>query len=68
MVVLSGLGRDGAQGAVQVAARGGCIMALDPSSTRFPVMIESVLARAPVDCIGSPDALAECLHERLAWT
>lgn len=65
LVILSGLGRDGAHGATRIAACGGRILALDPATTPFPSMIEAVVATGQVEITGTPSALAQQLHEEL---
>ncbi|WP_462320229.1 chemotaxis protein CheB [Halochromatium sp.] len=65
LVILSGLGHDCSHGAARVAARGGRILALDPTTTGFPAMIEAALATGQVEVTGTPSALAQQLQESL---
>jgi two-component system chemotaxis response regulator CheB len=60
-VVLSGMGRDGAEGATCVKARGGCVVVQDQPSSVVWGMPGTVAARGQADAILPPDALGRLI-------
>ncbi len=60
-VVLSGMGRDGAEGARCVKARGGCVVVQDQTSSVVWGMPGTVAARGQADAILPPDALGRLI-------
>lgn len=60
-VVLSGMGRDGAEGARCVKARGGCVIVQDQTSSVVWGMPGTVAARGQADAILPPDALGRLI-------
>jgi two-component system, chemotaxis family, CheB/CheR fusion protein len=60
-VVLSGMGRDGAEGLAAMAASGGVTMVQDPASAAFDSMPRGALALGAIAFVGTPDAIADRL-------
>lgn len=65
-VVLSGTGRDGAEGLQQVAASGGTIIAQRPETASFSSMPIEAIRHARTDFVGSPMQIAEFIHRVVA--
>ena len=57
-VVLSGMGRDGTQGLLEIKARGGLAFAQDPASAKFNSMPSSAFESGAVDRVLPPGAIA----------
>lgn len=64
-IVFSGMGNDGAQGAIDVAANGGLVWAQDAASCVMSSMPDSARATEMVSYSGSPRQLAARLQELL---
>ncbi|HZO12471.1 MAG TPA: chemotaxis protein CheB, partial [Polyangiaceae bacterium] len=60
-VILSGSGRDGALGVMEIKGASGLVMAQQPESARFDAMPRSAISRGIVDYILPPSKLAEQL-------
>jgi two-component system chemotaxis response regulator CheB len=60
-VVLSGMGRDGAEGVQCVRARGGCVIVQDQSSSVVWGMPGTVAARGHADAILPPEAIGRLI-------
>ncbi len=67
-IVLTGMGRDGAQGLRVVRARGGHALVQSPDSAVVAGMPDAALDAAGADVVGPPVALAEALATLLAGT
>lgn len=60
-VVLSGMGRDGAEGVQRVRARGGCVVVQDQASSVVWGMPGAVAAQGHADAILPPDAIGRLI-------
>jgi two-component system chemotaxis response regulator CheB len=60
-VILSGMGRDGLEGAEQLAAAGGMILAQDADSSAVWGMPGAVTRAGLVSLVGCPTTLAEAI-------
>jgi len=60
-VVLSGMGRDGAEGVQRVKARGGCVIVQDQASSVVWGMPGAVAARGHADAILPPEAIGRLI-------
>ncbi len=60
-VVLSGAGSDGAAGAREVAARGGLVLAHDPTEAEHAGMPRAAIETGEVHRVGAPDELARAV-------
>ncbi len=63
-VVLSGMGRDGAEGLKRVRQRGGDAYVQEPSSCVIDSMPTQALERAGADFVGTPDVIGSMLAMR----
>ncbi len=63
VVVLSGLGNDGAEGLVAVKKAGGMVMARNPESSSFPSMPSKAIATGMVDFILEPTAMPSAIED-----
>lgn len=63
-VVLSGMGRDGAEGARRVRAAGGCVVVQDQASSVVWGMPGAVVAAGGADAILPPDAIGRLIAQR----
>jgi two-component system chemotaxis response regulator CheB len=67
VVILSGLGRDGATGATAVHDFGGCVIAVEPETSAHPDMPREAIARDEVvDHVVAPGKIASLLEELLS--
>jgi two-component system CheB/CheR fusion protein len=64
-IILSGLGSDGAKGAVRIHEHGGIVLVQDPGTALFDSMPASAIAKDSPDEILSPRKLAYALTEYL---
>lgn len=62
-VILTGANEDGAQGAVDIRSRGGCVVIQDPASAEFAVMPQSALRLAGADHVVSLEQMAALLNQ-----
>ena len=65
-VVLSGLLRDGADGAADVSAAGGSVLVQDPADARYPAMPRAVLDRVPDAGVWPTAKLGQAVAEQVA--
>ncbi|MGN6376058.1 MAG: chemotaxis protein CheB [Sphingomonas sp.] len=63
-VVLSGMGRDGAEGAAKLAAAGGCVVAQDEASSVIWGMPGAVVRAGLAASVLPPDAIGALIAER----
>ncbi|MFC4454416.1 chemotaxis protein CheB [Deinococcus sonorensis] len=62
-VILSGMGKDGTDGARRVKERGGLLLTQDPASADYPSMPASAVATGLADAVLPPDELAARLYQ-----
>ncbi|MEA2166389.1 MAG: two-component system, chemotaxis family, protein-glutamate methylesterase/glutaminase [Thermoanaerobaculia bacterium] len=62
-IVLTGSNDDGAQGAARIKARGGIVIAQDPSTAEAPIMPQAAIDKAHVDQILRLEEIAPFLIE-----
>lgn len=65
-VVLSGLQRDGANGAAAVSAAGGSVLVQDPADARSPAMPRAALDRVPGAAVWPASKLGRAVAEQVA--
>jgi two-component system chemotaxis response regulator CheB len=65
-IVLSGVGSDGALGAVHIQDEGGMVLVQDPHTAEFASMPRSVIYYDSPEVISSPKQLAQALMQYLA--
>jgi len=63
-IVLSGMGRDGAEGARKIAAQGGCVVAQDQASSVVWGMPGAVANAGIADAVLSPDVIGQLVVSR----
>ena len=63
-IILSGMGRDGAEGARRVRDRGGCVIAQDQKSSVVWGMPGAVAAAGVADAVLPPDAIGRLIATR----
>ena len=62
-VILSGTGSDGSRGIRTIKECGGTILVQDPNTAQFDGMPNSAIATNTVDCILTPEGIAEVIHK-----
>ncbi len=65
-VVLTGMGRDGAEGSRLVRSAGGCAIVQDPATAVIPGMPNATLRHAGADHVAPLDEISDAVHQAMA--